>query len=55
MIAQEQLSTGAVAVSGDVCVATAETVIVQLDSATRKSRPFSDVTRARLEAMLVKG
>lgn len=40
---------------GDVCVATAETVIVQLDSATRKSRPFSDVTRARLEAMLVKG
>src|SRR5580658_7445207 len=30
------------------CVATAETVIVLMDDATRKSRPFPDETRAEL-------
>ncbi len=36
---------------GEACVATAETVIVLMDDATRRSRPFTDEMRARLEAL----
>jgi acyl-CoA thioester hydrolase len=35
---------------GDDCAATAETVIVMMDEATRKSRPLPDETRAALLA-----
>jgi acyl-CoA thioester hydrolase len=35
------------------CVAEAETVIVQLDTASRSSRPLSDAARARLEPLLI--
>jgi acyl-CoA thioester hydrolase len=34
-------------------VATAETVIVQIDTATRKARALSDAARARLTALMV--
>ena len=33
------------------CVARAETVIVQVDTESRKARPLTDGTRARLESM----
>lgn len=36
---------------GERCVATAETVIVQMDEATRGSRPLSEATAARLRAL----
>lgn len=36
---------------GDVCAATAETVIVLMDEATRKSRPFPDYTRNTLMSL----
>lgn len=37
----------------DRCVAEAETVIVQIDTASRSSRPLSDSARARLDALLL--
>lgn len=37
---------------GDTCAATAETVIVLMDEATRTSRPLPDPTRAALEPLL---
>lgn len=36
---------------GDTCVATAETVIVQVDDATRRSRPLRAETVERLKAL----
>jgi len=39
----------------DRCVAQAETVIVQMDSASRRSRPLSDAARSRLERLLLPG
>lgn len=36
---------------GDRPVARAETVIVQIDTATRKARPLAEATRVRLEAL----
>jgi acyl-CoA thioester hydrolase len=39
---------------GAACVATAESVIVLTDDATRKSRPFPDDMRARLEALAIR-
>lgn len=36
---------------GEACVATAETVIVQMDEATRRSRPLSEATLQRLAAL----
>ncbi len=36
---------------GDACVATAETVIVQMDEATRQSRPLSSRALERLRAL----
>mgnify|MGYP006266671109 CR=1 FL=1 len=54
----QAIGTSSVTVSqviyqGDRCVAEAETVIVQLDTASRSSRPLSDAARARLEALLL--
>lgn len=34
------------------CVATAETVVVQMDEATRRSRPLSEAARARLATLV---
>ena len=36
---------------GERCVATAETVIVQMDEATRRSRPLSEAAALRLRAL----
>ncbi len=38
-----------------LCVATAETVIVQIDQASRRSAPFSPEILARLEALRAEG
>ena len=37
----------------EACVATAETVIVQMDEATRRARPLGPAARQRLEALLM--
>lgn len=37
---------------GERCVASGITVMVQMDEATRKSRPFSDAVRERLLALM---
>lgn len=37
----------------DRCVALAETVIVHIDTAARKSRPFAEAAQARLQALLL--
>lgn len=37
---------------GERCVASGTTVMVQMDEATRKSRPFSDAFRERLLALM---
>ena len=37
--------------SGGSCIATAETIIVLMDEATRRSTPLPDALRARLEAL----
>jgi acyl-CoA thioester hydrolase len=34
------------------CVATAETVVVHMDEATRRSRPLSEPTAGRLRSLL---
>jgi acyl-CoA thioester hydrolase len=41
--------------NGDVCAATAETVIVLLDTATRRATPLPDATRAGLLARAGRG
>lgn len=38
---------------GDTCVATAETVIVQIHRETRKGRALSEATKARLAALVL--
>jgi acyl-CoA thioester hydrolase len=38
----------------EACAATAETVIVLTDDATRRSTPFTEAVRARLESLLLR-
>lgn len=47
------MTLGQAAYQHDACVATAETVIVQIDSASRTARPLSAAARARLSAFLL--
>jgi acyl-CoA thioester hydrolase len=39
--------------AGETCAATAETVIVLTDAATRRSTPLTDQLRARLTALAI--
>jgi acyl-CoA thioester hydrolase len=49
-IGRSSVSLGQGLFSGERCVATAETVLVLMDDKTRRSTPFPDATRRRLEA-----
>ncbi len=46
---------GQVLHQGELCVARAETVVVQIDQATRRALPLSQRARDRLEALIVTG
>lgn len=50
-IGTSSVTVAQVIYQNDRCVAEAETVIVQLDTASRSSRPLSDAARTRLEAL----
>lgn len=50
-IGRSSLSFDQAIFQGDACVATAETVVVQIDRQTRRSAPFDEATLARLNAL----
>ena len=49
-VGRSSASLGQGLFSGERCVAAAQTVLVLMDEATRRSTPFPDATRRRLEA-----
>ena len=50
-IGRSSITIGQAVFAGDVCAATAETVIVLTDDTTRRSTPLPDALRARLTAL----
>ena len=54
-IGRSSLTIGQAVFAGALCAATAETVIVLTDAATRRSTPFPDALRARLAALTLAG
>jgi acyl-CoA thioester hydrolase len=50
-IGRSSLTLGQAVFADDLCAATAETVIVLTDAATRRATPFPDDLRVRLEAL----